>query len=126
MPILIIIFILLIYFPLGVIFNLTKNYSGGSKKRTRRRKRKFWSCQIYGPSQKNWGGLFLYGRNKSVVFESEWLHQFILCISKLRISQPKSLRHFVRKNHQIFYLRFKNMGDTMIVTYGRNQIWAKI
>ena len=65
---------------------------------------------------------FYMEENKSVVFESEWLLQFILYISKLRISQPKSLRHFVRKNHQIFYLRFKNMGDTMIVTYGRNQI----
>ena len=38
MAILVILFIIFLYFPLGVIFSLTKNYGGGSKKRSRRRR----------------------------------------------------------------------------------------
>ena len=38
MAILVILFIIFVYFPLGVIFSLTKNYSGGSKKKSRRRR----------------------------------------------------------------------------------------
>ena len=38
MAILVILFIIFLYFPLGVIFSLTKNYGGGSKKRSKRKR----------------------------------------------------------------------------------------
>ena len=38
MAILVILFIIFVYFPLGVIFSLTKNYGGGSKKRSKRKR----------------------------------------------------------------------------------------
>ena len=40
MPILIVLFIIILYIPLGIIFNVTKPYYGG-KTKSRRRRRKF-------------------------------------------------------------------------------------
>lgn len=40
MPILLVILFVIIYIPLGVIFELMKGYSGGGKKKSHRRRRR--------------------------------------------------------------------------------------
>lgn len=41
MPFLLILFIIIFVIPLGIIFELTKSYSGGKKGKSRRRRRRF-------------------------------------------------------------------------------------